>query len=91
MNIREYEFNLYNALMRNYGELRKIYAGVEGAKQLAREIGYALRDYSEKEAVEFTKSSYSAIAVRFYNFHPPVNAKEWIMEMRKAANLDRNR
>ena len=80
----EYIENLSHALMvykgRNgYG----IYEGIDGCKRLARELGYGLKDYSEKERNDVLQNSYSVICVRFYGLKPPISAKEWVKEIMK--------
>lgn len=76
---QEYINNLYEALCtyRNNNCGFGIYEGEEGAKHLARELGYGLASYKEKEIKEAIQCSYGAICVRFYNLRPPVNAKTW--------------
>ena len=60
-----------------------MYDGVEGCKRMAREIGYALPDFTkdEKEIHMLISSTYSNICVRAYHLKPPVDAKVWISEM----------
>ena len=55
-----------------------IYSGKEGHRRLAREVGYALNDFSEKEQKEILHSSYSSIYVIGCNLKPVLDAKEWI-------------
>ena len=59
------------------------YYGRDGCMRLAREYGYGLRGYAEKEAVDALRSSYSLICVIGYNLKPPVDAKEWVMEVER--------
>jgi hypothetical protein len=60
-----------------------LWSGKEGHLRLAREIGYALHDFSVKEQSEILKSSYSKIYVRACGLKPLLNAKEWIKELIK--------
>ena len=60
------------------------YYGQDGCLRLAREYGYGLRGYAEKEAVDALRSSYGMICVIGYNLKPPVDAKEWVAEVEKA-------
>ena len=64
-----------------------IYRGRDGAKQFARECGYALPDFSsdEREIQEMISKSYSGICVIAYALKPPINAKEWANAMRDGA------
>ena len=81
---KQYTESLLNALNSyinnslGYG----MYEGKEGALRLAREYGYGLRDFSEKERKEWIHSSYSCLCVMFYNLKPPIDAKDWITEIR---------
>jgi len=59
------------------------YSGREGALRLAREYGYGLAGYPEKEALDAIGRSYGMICVIGYDLKPPVNAKEWVREVRK--------
>jgi len=62
-----------------------LYSGREGHLRLAREIGYALRDFSREEQTEIIKSSYSTIYVRACFLKPILDAKDWIGEIIKAS------
>lgn len=79
---REYMENVYRALQINHENLRKFYEGERGALRLAREIGYGLNDFPVEQHNDVLTSSYSYLCVRFYNLKPPINAKEWIREMK---------
>ena len=63
-----------------------LYSGREGALRLAREYGYGLADYSDKEAFDALGRSYGLICVIGYDLKPPVDAKEWVREVREAMN-----
>lgn len=85
ISAKEYISNLYEALMiykgRNgYGA----YEGREGCLRLAREFGYGLKDYNEKERKEALQASYGMICVRFYDLKPPISAKQWNAEIMKS-------
>jgi hypothetical protein len=69
--------------------LKEYYKGKEGAKKLAREIGYCLDldRYSKKEKEDTVKSSYSYICVRFYDLKPEIDAKEWNAEIYRVLRL----
>ena len=58
-----------------------LYYGVEGAKRFARECGPALLDFPGGE--RNAGSTYSGICVRAYDLKPPIDAKAWLMELRK--------
>lgn len=60
-----------------------LYAGREGAMRLAREYGYGLADYPEKEAFDALGRSYGMICVIGYDLKPPLDAKDWVREVRK--------
>lgn len=55
-----------------------LYCGREGHLRLARECGYALNDFTEKEQDNILKSSYSTIYVIACHLKPILDAKEWI-------------
>lgn len=80
----DYLEEIYQATNANKANLLNYYEGKEGALRLAREIGYGLNDFPEKEQHNAITSSYGKICVRFYNLRPPVNSKEWNMAMLKA-------
>ena len=53
---------------------------------MAREIGPALRDFSEADSREILQTSYSFLYVRLCDLRPILDAKEWINEMQKGMN-----
>lgn len=55
-----------------------IYFGKEGHKRFARECGYALNDFSEKDRREIVSVSYGKIYVKHCDLRPILDAKEWI-------------
>ena len=59
------------------------YSGREGALRLAQEYGYGLAEYPEKEAFDALGRSYGMICVIGYDLKPPLDAKEWVREVRK--------
>lgn len=63
-----------------------LYAGKDGCLRLAREVGYALPDFSTRKGDLFDMMSrtYSGICVIAYNLNPPIDAKKWNNEMVKA-------
>lgn len=85
ISAQQYTDNLLNALgtYLNNNQGYGLYEGKEGCLRLAREYGFGLKDYEEKERISMTKNSYSCLCVRFYNLKPPVSAKEWISEINK--------
>lgn len=70
------------------------YAGVEGAKRLARECGPAILDFGEC-GLKNIGSTYSAICVIAYGLRPPIDAKIWLQELKKgmdhAKEIDKRR
>lgn len=60
-----------------------LYAGKDGCLRLAREVGYALPDFSTRKSDLFDMMSrtYSGICVIAYNLKPPIDAKQWNNEM----------
>lgn len=88
ISAQEYTDNLLNALniYINNNQGYGLYEGEEGCLRLAREYGYGLKDYSEKEQLNIIHNSYSSLCVIFYNLKPPINAKEWITEIDKVIN-----
>ena len=59
------------------------YSGREGALRLAREYGYGLAEYPEKEAFDALGRSYGMICVIGYDLKPPLDAKDWVREVQK--------
>lgn len=88
MTAREYTDALMSVVMRHCLEANGIYKGKDGALRLAREYGYSLTDFTEKEAREELSSSYGRLCVRAYNLKPPINNKEWINEIFKALDKE---
>ena len=62
-----------------------LYEGESGALRLAREIGWCLRDSSEREAKNSIKISYD-VCIIGYNLRPPVDKKIWDDEVRRKYN-----
>jgi hypothetical protein len=81
---KEYTDKMYNVLMGNRQNLMSIYEGKNGALRLAREYGYGLNDFTEKERKDIIGSTYGALCVRFYNLKPPIDAKQWVTEIIKS-------
>ena len=83
----EYMSKISRAAMRHCVE-GGMYAGKEGCLRLAREVGYALPDFSIKKAelFEMMSRTYSGVCVIAYRLKPPVDAKEWNNEIVKAIN-----
>lgn len=76
--VQQYIYNMRLAALNHLLNPNSIYYGIEGHKRLAREIGYALNDFTEKERQEILHSSYSCIYVIGCNLKPILDAKEWI-------------
>lgn len=91
----EYCKTIYSAVMGNYQNLianEGIYSGKEGCLRLAREYGAGLADFkTEAEIRNDISSSYSVLCVRLYNLKPPVDAKEWVMEIYKGLERARRK
>lgn len=77
MTAKEYMNKMYNAIGDKLINPSSIYFGREGHVRLAREIGPALLDFSEKARKEIVHGSYSIIYVRCCNLKPILDAKEW--------------
>jgi len=60
-----------------------MYDGTGGAKRLAREIGFALSDFTndEREIRDLISRTYSCICVMVYHLKPPIDASVWAKEM----------
>ena len=84
MTAREYTDALVPAIIRHCLEDNGIYRGKDGALRLAREYGYGLTNFAEKEAKEELQSSYSRLCVRAYNLKPPIDNREWVCEIIKS-------
>lgn len=78
-----YMKNIRLACGTKLAETNGVYSGKEGHLRLARECGYALNDFTEKERREILTSSYSNIYVIACNLKPLLDAKEWIEELTK--------
>lgn len=74
----EYTKEIGQAILINIANGCNLYLGKEGCLRLAKEYGYGLKDYPEKERRDAMQSSYSIICVKGYNLKPPVDAKEWV-------------
>lgn len=61
-----------------------LYYGSEGCKRLARECGYAIPDFSQDKRTQddYISLTYSTICVTAYNLKPPIDAKDWLDNMR---------
>lgn len=60
-----------------------IYNGKEGHERFAREFGYALNDFSEKEQYDILQGSYSSVYVIACRLKPILNANEWIAQLKE--------
>lgn len=74
-----YMNNVKNALGNKLINPEGMYDGREGHLKLAREVGYALADFNDKEIKHITGSSYGNIYVIGCNLKPILDAKEWVM------------
>lgn len=61
-----------------------LYQGREGAKRFARECGPALLDFDNPESL--ISSTYGGICVRAYGLKPPIDAGEWVDNLRLGMN-----
>ena len=84
MTAREYTDALMLAVSKHCLEANGIYKEKDGALRLAREYGYGVTDFAEKEAKKELSGSYSRLCVKSYNLKPPISAKEWAGEILKA-------
>ena len=84
-NTQDYMDRMYNAIGTTLIDGNPIYGDRDGHLRLAREIGYALNDFTEAEQREILTSSYGTIYVRACRLKPILDAKEWTAEMRKGA------
>ena len=85
-SIEEYIKALEKSLVRHFAP-GAIYHGKEGAMRLAREVGYGLASYSDKEISDIRSSLYSRILIRFTftsSTGVPVDLKPWLNEMNLA-------
>ena len=64
-----------------------IYYGEEGHLRLARECGYALRDFDKAGQAHILHGSYSVIYVSGCLLRPILDAREWMNETRKGSRL----
>lgn len=69
-----------------------IFAGAEGAKRFARECGPALLDFEDAKhsADGLAQSTYSGICVIAYQLRPPVDADEWLKNIREGCERARS-
>lgn len=69
-----------------------IFAGVEGAKRFARECGPALLDFEDAKhsAESLAQNTYSGICVIAYQLRPPIDAKEWLKNIREGCERARS-
>lgn len=58
-----------------------IYAGIEGHRRFAREMGYALNDFDEKERKDILQDSFGMVYVTACHLRPLLDAKEWMSIM----------
>ena len=85
----DYTNTIYQSILRNYENLMNpdcMYYGKQGALRLAREYGYGLAAWGEHEYNDEVGASYGKLLVRLSNLKPPIDAKEWIGEIRKSIN-----
>lgn len=82
MTVNEYMYSIRNSALIQLLNPASIYQGRQGHLRLARECGYALNDFDEKDREELLHASYSNIYVRACNLKPILDAKEWISEMK---------
>lgn len=90
MNVRDYTEKVRNAIGIIHRDCH-LYQGEEGAKRLAREYGAGLADFAEKEAEDALRSSYTQVCVMGYDLQPPIDAREWIVEVKKGYERTREK
>lgn len=75
---RDYCSRMRNACMRHCAS-GGIFADAEDCVKLARQIGYAIPDFTEDELEirQLISGTYSDLCVRLYNLNPPIDAKRW--------------
>lgn len=74
----DYMNNIKNALGNKLIEPDGMYEGKEGHLKLAKEVGYALADFNDKEIKHIIGSSYSSIYVIGCYLKPILDAKDWV-------------
>lgn len=84
--VNDYMNKMYIAIGDKLINPDSVFGGREGHLRMAREIGVALADFTEKEQRELLTSSYSSIYVRGCRLKPILNNDEWIAEMKKGYN-----
>ncbi len=84
--VKDYMNKMYIAIGDKLVNPDSVFSGREGHLRMAREIGVALADFTEKEQRELLTSSYSSIYVRGCKLKPILNNKEWIAEIKKGYN-----
>ena len=62
-------------------EPASLYSGKEGHMRLARECGYALRDFDQEGQKLIQSASYSRLYVKGCFLKPILSAKQWIRAM----------
>jgi hypothetical protein len=80
---KTYLENMDSAITDHLINPESIYSGRAGHLRFAREVGYALNDFSEDDQNDILHSSYSRLYVKHCNLKPVLSAKEWMNEMRK--------
>lgn len=82
----EYYSDIFlQALYRNHEALLGadgIYSGASGCKALARDFGLGLSCFDSKQINEELHDSYGRLCVRAYNLKPPIDAKDWMDNIR---------
>lgn len=78
MKAKDYMNSIRSVLETKLIDPNSVYAGKQGHERLARETGYALNGFSEKEQKEIIHSSYSTIYVNKCYLRPLLDVKEWI-------------
>lgn len=76
MTAKEYTQRVRDVLFTIHRDCH-LYQGKEGALRIAREYGYGLADFDEKEAENEIRNSYMSLCVRGYDLKPPIDAKDW--------------
>lgn len=88
MTAEDYIKSLEPILARHFAP-SQIYHGLAGALRLAREVGYGLARFPEKERKHIIGSLYSRLLVRFtMTSGVPIDAKPWLTELKTQWPVD---
>lgn len=85
---QSYMSGIGHAAMRHCTADGGLYSGEDGCLRLAREVGYALPDFSTspRDIQSMASSTYGAVCVIAYNLKPPVSARRWYTAVMEGAD-----